>query len=77
MFFDVGFYGDEVLVDELSGLRIFIGLGIQPSTRASRGCGAEIQQDRLALFLCLRQGLINVLTPSHGHTASFLIACEL
>ena len=70
MFFDVGFDRDEVLIDELRRLRIFVRLGIQPSTRASSRCGAEVQQDRLALFFCLLKRLIDGLAPIHGHKAS-------
>ena len=70
MFLDVGFDGDEVLVDELRGLRIFVGLGIQPSTPASRGRGADVQQDGLTLLLRLRQSPIDVaIVPIDGHSA--------
>jgi hypothetical protein len=71
MLFDVGFDRDEVLVDELGGLGVFVALGIQPSARASGGRGAEVQQDGLSLRLGVGQGLVYVLTPFHGHRLSF------
>jgi len=42
MFFDVRFEWDEVLIDEVSGFLIRIGLGLQPSTCASSRRGREI-----------------------------------
>jgi hypothetical protein len=42
MFFDVSFEWDEVLIDEVSGFLIGIGLGFQPSTCASSRRGREI-----------------------------------
>ena len=42
VFFDVSFEWDEVLVDEVSGFLIGIGLGFQPSTCASSRRGGEI-----------------------------------
>lgn len=77
MFFDVGFYGNEILVDELRGLRVFIGLGIQPSTRASRRRSAEIQQHRPALFLGRRQRLIYIFAPLHSHLPSLPTYLEI
>jgi hypothetical protein len=55
MFLDVGFDRDEVLVDELGGLGVFVALGIQPSACASGGRCAEVKQDRLALRLRIRE----------------------
>jgi hypothetical protein len=53
MFLDVGFNGQEILVDELGGLLVFVGLGIQPSTGASGGSRTEVQQNGpLLLFSC-------------------------
>ena len=43
MLFDVGFYRNEILLDELCGFLIFVRLGIQPSARPSRRRRAEIQ----------------------------------
>ena len=67
IFLDVRFDGKEVQVDELGGLGILVTLGIQPSTCASSGRGAEVEQDGLALGLSVRQGLIYVFAPFHGH----------
>jgi len=70
MFFDVRLHGDEVLMDEGGGLLVFIGLGIQPSAAASSGSGAEVEQDRPALFLRDCKRLVNISAPLHGHLAS-------
>ena len=51
MFLDVSFDGQEVLLDELCSIAIFVGLGIQPSAGPSRRGGAEIQQNRAGLLL--------------------------
>jgi hypothetical protein len=51
MFFDMGFYRQEILLDELGSLRIFIRLGIQPSTSPSSRRRTEIDQNRPILFL--------------------------
>lgn len=51
VFFNVGFDGDEILLDEICGLLVFVGLGIQPSACASRGCGAEIQKNGTGILL--------------------------
>jgi hypothetical protein len=77
MFLDVGFYGNEVLMDELRGFGVFIRLSIQPSACASRGGGAEVQQGRLALVLRLRQRLVDVLAPIHGHWASLHLVIRM
>ena len=45
MLLDVGFYGKKILMDEVCGVGVFVRLGLQPSTSASRRCGAEIEQD--------------------------------
>jgi len=54
MFLNVSFHRNEILVNEFRGLPIFKGLGFQPSTRASRRCSAEVEQNRLFLFLRLK-----------------------
>lgn len=46
VFFYVSLKGQEVLVDEGRGFCVSVGLGLQPSTRASSGGGAEINQQR-------------------------------
>lgn len=63
MFLDVGFYGKEVCADELGSFLVFIRLGIQPSTGASRRSRAEIQQDWAGLLLRRGQGLIDIFAP--------------
>jgi hypothetical protein len=52
MFFDVGLYRNEILMNEIGGLRVFVRFGIQPSTSPSSRSGAEIQQNCARLFLC-------------------------
>jgi hypothetical protein len=70
MLLDVGFYGNEILLDELCGFLIFVRLGIQPSTGPSSGRRAEIQKDGPVLLLGLVQRLVNVFTPVDRHVAS-------
>ena len=67
MFLDVGFDGQKILVDEGLGLLVFIRLGIQPSTGASCGSCAEVQQNGSILLLGCHKRLINVLAPTYGH----------
>jgi len=67
MFLDVRFDGNEVLLDEAGGLLVFIRLGVQPSTSASRRCGAEIEQERPVVRFGFSQRLINVSAPIDGH----------
>jgi hypothetical protein len=53
MFLDVGFDGQEILVDEIGGFLVFVGLGIQPSAGASGRSRTEVQQNGAALlFSC-------------------------
>jgi hypothetical protein len=53
MFLDVGFDGQENLVNEIGGFLVLVGLGIQPSTGASGRSRAEVQQNGAAsLFRC-------------------------
>lgn len=68
MFFDMGFYRQEILLDELSGLRVLVRLGIQPSTSPSSRGRTEIDQNRSVLFLSSDQGLINIFAEIHSHT---------
>ena len=60
MFFDVGFEWNEVLVDEIRGLLIRVGLSFQLSTGASGGRGREIDQKRFVLRLGLRQRRVDI-----------------
>jgi hypothetical protein len=68
MFFDMGFYRQEILLDELSSFLIFVRLGIQPSTSPSSRSRTEIDQDRLILLLGGGEGLINIFNPIDSHT---------
>jgi hypothetical protein len=65
VFFDVGFERDEVLVDEGREFVVRVGLGLQPSARASSRGGAEINQQRLLYLFGLGQGRVRVLVPLH------------
>jgi hypothetical protein len=58
---------NEVVVYERSNFRIGVGLGFQPSTGSSSRCRAEIDKQRLLLFLCRGEGLIGILYPIDGH----------
>jgi hypothetical protein len=49
VFFDVGFERDEVFVDEGRDIVVRVGLGLQPSARASSRGGTKINEQR---FLC-------------------------
>jgi hypothetical protein len=51
--FDVRPDRNECAVNEVSGLSIGIRLGFQPNTGASSGSGAEIQQKRSTLLICV------------------------
>jgi hypothetical protein len=72
MFFDVGFDWEEILLNELSGFVIVVRLGIQPSAGASRGGGAEVDQNGTAFLFRLSECLIDVLTPTYGHGSNLL-----
>jgi hypothetical protein len=78
MFLDVGFDGQEILVDELSGLLIFVGLGIQPSAGASGGSRTEVKQNGAVLLFCCNQRLIDVVAPIYGHNSPpcVMIKCK-
>jgi hypothetical protein len=53
MFLDVGFDWQEILVDEIGGFLVFVGLGLQPSTGASGRSRTEVQQNgAVLLFSC-------------------------
>ena len=69
MFLDVGFDGQEILMDELSGLLVFVGLGIQPSAGASEGSRTEVQQNGAVLLFSCNERLIDVLGPIYGHNS--------
>ena len=65
--FDMDPERDEVVVDECGGLRIFVGLGLQPSARPSGRSGAEVDKQRLVLFSCLPKRLVGVFDPVNRH----------
>jgi hypothetical protein len=67
MFFDMGFYRQEILLDEFGGLRILVRLDIQPSTSPSNRRSAEIDQDRPILLLRGDEGLICIFNPIDSH----------
>ena len=65
--FDMDLERDEVVVDECRGLCIVVGLGLQPSACSSGRCRAEVDKQRLVLFLCLPKRLVGVFDPVNGH----------
>jgi hypothetical protein len=67
MFLDVGFDGQEILVDELGGLLVFVGLGIQPSAGGSGRSRTEVQQNGAVLLFSCNQRLIDIFAPIYGH----------
>jgi hypothetical protein len=56
--------------DEAGDALIRVDLGIQPSAPPSHRRGAEVEQDRLALGLCVFQHLIDVVPPLDFHVSS-------
>jgi len=69
MFLDMGFDGQEILVDEVGGLLVFVGLGIQPSTGASGGSRTEVQQNGALLLFSCNERLIDVFAPIYSHNS--------
>ena len=69
VFLDVGFDGQEILVDEIGGSLVLVRLGIQPSTGASGRRRTEIQQYGAALLFRGDERLIDVLAPIDGHNS--------
>ena len=69
MFLDVGFDGQEILVDEIGGFLVFVGVGIQPSTGTSGRSRTEVQQNGAALLFRCDERLIDVLAPIHSHNS--------
>jgi hypothetical protein len=69
MFLDVSFEWDEVLIDEVGGSFVRIGLGLQPSTCASSRRRREIDKHQLVLsFRLLKRG-IGVFDPVDEHSS--------
>jgi len=64
---DVGFYGQEVVVDESRGLVVGVGLGFQPSARASGGGRAEVEKKRTRRRFRLGERRVDVLAPLYCH----------
>jgi hypothetical protein len=69
MLFNVSFDWEKILVDEVRGRLVFVGLGIQPSACASRRCGAEVHENGLVFFFGFSQRLIHIFAPIHSHTS--------
>lgn len=67
MFFDVGLYRQEILMNEIGGLGVLIRFGIQPNTTPSGRRSAEIEQDRTVVLPGFGECLIDIFTPVHGH----------
>jgi hypothetical protein len=67
VFLDMGFDGNEVLMDELCNFRIGVGLGFQPSASPSSRRCAEIEKDWAVLLFGFIQSLVDVFAPVHGH----------
>jgi len=67
MFFDVGLYRQEILLNEVGSLRILIRFGIQPSTSASRWRRAEIKQNGTMVLPSVGKRLIDIFTPTQSH----------
>jgi hypothetical protein len=61
------FDGQEILVNEIGGFLIFVGLGIQPSTGASSRSRTEVQQNGSTLLFSCEERLIDVPAPVYGH----------
>jgi hypothetical protein len=62
-FFDVRLKWQEVLIDEGRDFVVRVGLGLQPSARASSRGRAEIDQQRFLRLFGLSQGRVRVLAP--------------
>jgi hypothetical protein len=72
--FDVSFKWNEVLVDESGDFVVAVRLGFQPSTCASSGSRAEVDEHRLFLSLGLRECSVSVCQPVYFHVL-LLFSC--
>ena len=72
MLFDVCFEGYEVFVDEGGGFFVTVRLGFQPSTGASGGSSAEIDQHGTFAGLCFSERSIGVFDPVNFHLSCVL-----
>jgi hypothetical protein len=70
VFFDVSFNGQEVLVDKGGDFSICVGFGLQPNASASGRRGAEVNEERSVLLLCLGQSGISIFFPFDSHLLS-------
>ena len=68
--FDVGFEWDEVVVDERSCLVVAVRLGFQPSTCASGGGRAEVDQHGFLLRFGFGECCVSVCQPMNFHISS-------
>jgi len=59
--------GKKILVDEANYALIRPHLGIQPSTATSHRRGAEVEENGLALRLCVLEDLIYVVAEIDWH----------
>lgn len=75
MFFDVGLYRQEILLNEVGSLRVFIRFGIQPSTSASSRRRAEIKQNGTMVLPRVCKRLIDIFTPTHSHIILRRVIC--
>jgi hypothetical protein len=67
VFFYVRLDGQEILIDEGRGLPVSIGLGLQPSARASSRGGAEIDQEGSLCGLSFCQSRVSISVPLYSH----------
>ena len=70
MLFDVRFDRNEILLNELRGLRVVVRLGFQPSAGASSRRRTKVDKKRLMFFFSQKQCLIDVAVPIDAHMSS-------
>jgi hypothetical protein len=77
--FDVRLQGEEIFVDEGGDFLVGVGLGFQPSASASSRGRTEINEQRLARRLSLRERRVGILFPFDCHPfhllGKFIRAC--
>ena len=67
VFLDVRFDCQEILVDKSRNFIVCVGFGLQPSACASSWSGAEVEQQRLLVSLCLSERGIYIFAPLNSH----------